>query len=156
MKDRGRWGNRTVEITAVRLLDNENREKFVFVTGESLTIALSWRTNELVKKPVFGVGVFLANGTCVYGTNTTIENIEIDQIEGEGEIHCRIDRLDLIESSYFLDVACHKIDGFPYDYHFRLYSFAVRSRFHNELGIYRPPHQWSLYINGIQTRLLEK
>lgn len=155
MKDRGRWGNRAVEITAVRLLDNENREKFVFVTGETMIIALSWRAKELIKKPVFGIGIFLANGTCVYGSNTTIENIEIEQLDGEGEIRCRIERLDLIESSYFLDVACHKVDGFPYDYHFRLYNFAVRSRYHNEQGIYRPSHQWYLSTNGDPVRLLE-
>ncbi len=53
-----------------------------------------------------------------------------------------IDRLDLVEGTYKLDVAVHKRDGYPYDYHRLLYTFRVKSRTH-DAGIYRPPHRWS-------------
>jgi hypothetical protein len=35
---------------------------------------------------------------------------------------------DLIEGTYKLDVAVHKRDGYPYDYHRLLYTFRVKSR----------------------------
>ena len=39
-----------------------------------------------------------------------------------------IERLDLVEGTYKLDVAVHKLDGYPYDYHRLLYTFRVKSR----------------------------
>ena len=53
-----------------------------------------------------------------------------------------IDRLDLVEGTYKLDIAVHKRDGYPYDYHRLLYTFRVKSRTH-DVGIYRPPHRWT-------------
>ena len=44
-------------------------------------------------------------------------------------------------SSAFTNVALHKLDGYPYDYHRLLYSFRVKSRT-QDAGIYRPRHSW--------------
>ena len=52
-----------------------------------------------------------------------------------------IDSLDLVEGTYKLDVAVHKLDGYPYDYHRLLYTFRVKSRT-KDVGIYRPRHRW--------------
>ena len=52
-----------------------------------------------------------------------------------------IDALDLVEGTYKLDVAVHKRDGAPYDYHRLLYTFRVKSRM-KDVGIYRPRHRW--------------
>lgn len=142
IKEKKRWGNGDVDIHLVRFTDGKNNEKYVFNTGEQLTIELHYRTKKIIEEPVFGVGIYQPNGTCVYGTNTYIENIELEKIEHDGIIRFHVPQLDLNESTYFLDVACHHKDGLPYDYHFRMYSIGVRSRIHNELGFYRPPHHW--------------
>ena len=47
-----------------------------------------------------------------------------------------------MEGTYKLDVAVHKRDGYPYDYHRLLYTFRVKSR-SKEVGIYRPRHTWA-------------
>ena len=62
---------------------------------------------------VFGFGLFNADGMCCYGTNTNIENLDPAEISGEGEVTFRIDRLDLVEGTYKIDVAVHKLDGYP-------------------------------------------
>ena len=59
-----------------------------------------------------------------------------------------IDTLELVEGTYKLDVAVHKIDGFPYDYHRLLYTFRVKSRIH-DVGIYRPRHRWTFSPNVV-------
>ena len=41
-----------------------------------------------------------------------------------------------------MDVAAHKKDGTPYDYHRGLHSFRVKSRI-KDVGLYRPGHRWS-------------
>jgi hypothetical protein len=42
-----------------------------------------------------------------------------------------------------VDVAVHKRDGYPFDYHRLLYTFRVKSRV-EDVGIYRPRHRWSI------------
>jgi ABC-2 type transport system ATP-binding protein/lipopolysaccharide transport system ATP-binding protein len=46
-----------------------------------------------------------------------------------------------VEGTYLLDVAAHRRDGTPYDYHRGRYSFRVKSRI-KDVGIYRPQHRW--------------
>jgi ABC-type polysaccharide/polyol phosphate transport system ATPase subunit len=137
----GRWGSREVEITGVRLLDPEGRERHVYVSGETLTVVLSVRTAAPVEDFVFGVGLFSAEGVNVYGTNTDLEGWKARRLAGEAEVSLVLEDLRLTEGTYLLDVAAHKKDGTPYDYHRGLYSFRVKSRI-KDVGLYRPPHRW--------------
>ena len=95
---------------------------------------------------MFGVGIFNAEGVCVYGTNTDIEEHESEALSGDAEIRLAIDALDLVEGTYKLDVAVHKRDGAPYDYHRLLHTFRVKSRL-KDIGIYRPRHRWEFAGN---------
>ncbi|HET8643968.1 MAG TPA: Wzt carbohydrate-binding domain-containing protein, partial [Vicinamibacteria bacterium] len=138
----GRWGSREVEIASVRLLDDRGAERHVFVPGERLTVALAVRAREPVKDFVFGVGLFTADGVSVYGTNTHLEEYLPRALSGEAEVRFEMEDLRLVEGSYLLDVAAHRMDGTPYDYHRGLYSFRVKSRL-KDVGVYRPQHRWS-------------
>jgi hypothetical protein len=90
---------------------------------------------------VVGVGIFNAEGVCCYGTNTTIAELAPERLSGDAEAVFGIESLDLVEGTYKMDVAVHKIDGYPYDYHRLLYTFRVKSRA-KDVGIYRPRHSW--------------
>jgi ABC-type polysaccharide/polyol phosphate transport system ATPase subunit len=138
----GRWGSREVEILSVRLLDDRGAERHVFVPGERLTLALAVRAREAVRDFVFGVGLFTAEGVSVYGTNTHLEQFLPVSLSGEAEVRFEMADLRLVEGSYLLDVAAHRMDGTPYDYHRGLYSFRVKSRL-KDVGVYRPDHRWS-------------
>jgi ABC-type polysaccharide/polyol phosphate transport system ATPase subunit len=138
----GRWGGREIEIRAVRLLDARGRERRVFVPGETVTLALSVRAREPVTDFVFGVGLYSADGSCVYGTNTDIEGFVPRRAEGEAEVRLALEGLSLVEGTYLLDLAAHRRDGTPYDYLRGLHSFRVKSRV-KDVGLYRPLHRWS-------------
>jgi ABC-type polysaccharide/polyol phosphate transport system ATPase subunit len=138
----GRWGSREVEIVQVALLDNDGQASFVFHTGDAMSIRLRVRAAHPTDDFVFGIGLFNADGVCCYGTNTYLEEMNPQRLAGEAEITFAIDGLDLVEGTYKLDVAVHKRDGFPYDYHRLLYTFRVKSRT-QDVGIYRPRHRWS-------------
>jgi hypothetical protein len=90
---------------------------------------------------VLGIGIFNAEGVCCYGTNTSLEDLKGERIHGDAEAVFTIESLDLVEGTYKLDVAVHKVDGYPYDYHRLLYTFRVKSRT-KDVGIYRPRHEW--------------
>jgi ABC-type polysaccharide/polyol phosphate transport system ATPase subunit len=137
----GRWGSREVEIKDVRLLDSSGHERHVYVPAEDVTVSLSVRAAEPIEDFVFGVGIFTADGISVYGTNTHIENYVPIRAEGEGRVSLVLEGLRLVEGTYLLDVAAHKRDGTPYDYHRGLYSFRVKSRI-KDVGAYRPEHSW--------------
>jgi ABC-type polysaccharide/polyol phosphate transport system ATPase subunit len=144
----GRWGGREVEITAVRLLDAQGRERHVFVPREAVTLTLSVRAAEAVTDVVFGVGLFSADGVSVWGSNTDIEGFVSRRLAGSGEVRLQLATLDLVEGTYLVDVAAHKRDGTPYDYQRGLYSFRVKSRV-KDVGLYRPPHRWG-FAGGLE------
>jgi hypothetical protein len=138
----GRWGGREVEIRKVRLLDSRERERHVFVPGETLTLSLAVAAREPVEDFVFGVGLFSADGVCVYGTNTDLEDYVPRRLEGEAEVRITLEGLSLVEGTYFVDLAAHKRDGTPYDYLRGQHSFRVKSRV-KDVGLYRPLHRWT-------------
>jgi ABC-type polysaccharide/polyol phosphate transport system ATPase subunit len=144
----GRWGGREVEITKVRILDGRGHERHVYVPGDSVTLALAFHAPRPVEDFVFGAGIFTADGVNVYGTNTHLEDYKPRRIEGVGEVSLVLDDLRLVEGTYLVDVAVHKRDGTPYDYHRGLTSFRMKSRI-KDVGVYRPVHLW-LFTGGVE------
>jgi len=137
-----RWGKREIEIRQVRLRSLQGQEKHVFSPDEGLVIEMDVSSETRRKDFVFGIGIFNSAGISCYGTNTQIEDFEPQGIQGEGRVAFRIDRLNLINGTYYLDVAVHKADGYPYDYHRNIYSFLVSSTL-TDVGIARLPHEWT-------------
>jgi ABC-type polysaccharide/polyol phosphate transport system ATPase subunit len=137
----GRWGSREVEIASVTLIGEDGETGHIFHSGEQLTVRLDVRAGAPVTDFVFGFGLFNADGVCCYGTNTDLEDLAPQEIAGEGQVDFVVDALDLTEGTYKIDVAVHRRDGYPYDYHRLLYTFRVKSRT-KDVGIYRPPHRW--------------
>ncbi len=137
----GRWGSREVEITGVELHGPDGAAAHVFHSGESLAVHIALRAPLAIDDFVIGIGLFNAEGVCCYGTNTSLEELKGVRIFGDAEARFTIDSLDLVEGTYKLDVAIHKVDGYPYDYHRLLYTFRVKSRT-KDVGIYRPRHAW--------------
>jgi ABC-type polysaccharide/polyol phosphate transport system ATPase subunit len=137
----GRWGSREVEITDVALAGSDGEAGHVFHSGERMDVRIRLRAPLPVDDFVLGIGIFNAEGVCCYGTNTSIEELVGERLSGDAGATFSIDSLDLVEGTYKLDVAVHKLDGYPYDYHRLLYTFRVKSRA-KDVGIYRPRHAW--------------
>lgn len=140
-KDEGRWGSGGVAITGVTIRDASGEAGHVFHSGDQVSIDLGIRADKPCDDFVFGIAMFNSEGTCVYGTNTDIEQYQADSLTGDATVSFVIEALDLVEGTYKLDVAVHKKDGAPYDYHRLLYTFRVKSRT-KDAGIYRPRHRW--------------
>ena len=150
----GRWGSREVEITAVEFVGHGGQPAHVFQSGDPIDIRLQVRASEPVTDLVFGVGIFNADGVCCYGTNTDIDGAASGGMSGDGQVRFTIDRLDLVEGSYKVDVAAHRKNGAPYDYHRLLHTLRVVSPV-KETGIFRPPHRWN-FSGGIRITGLDR
>ena len=138
----GRWGSREGEITGVQFIGEDGQPAHVFYSGERVEIRLALKAATPLTDFVVGIGIFNVEGVCAFGTNTNIEELKAERLEGEGHVTFTVDALDLVAGTYKLDVGLHKLDGYPYDYHRLLYSFRVKSRT-QDAGIYRPRHAWS-------------
>ena len=144
----GRWGTREIEIANVTISGPDGEAGHVFQSGDSIQVRMDVNAKETITDFVFGLGLFNADGVCVYGTNTNLEEFQPTEITGDAAVTFTIDRLDLVEGTYRLDLAAHKADGYPYDYHRLLYTFRVKSKI-RDVGIYRPDHRWN-FSGGIK------
>ena len=150
----GRWGSREVEITDVMLSSLDGERSHVFHSGDRLDVRIRMRAPLRIDDFVLGIGLFNAEGVCCYGTNTSLEHYKGEELAGDAEVTFTIESLDLVEGTYKLDVAVHKLDGYPYDYHRLLYTFRVKSRT-KDVGIYRPRHHWH-FSDGIKVSRIEE
>ena len=150
--ERRRWGTREMEILAATLFDGGGSERYVYQSGETMSIRVDLEVKLAGEKEVvFGVGIFDAGGVCCYGTNTDIEGLKTGEVApGPHSFSFEIAPLDLVEGTYFLDLAVHRKDGYAFDYHRGLHSFRVRSRL-KDVGIVRLAHRWS-FSEGIPVR----
>ena len=144
--EEGRWGTREIEIANVTIAGPDGAAGHVFQSGDAIQVRMDVKAKETITDFVFGLGLFNADGVCVYGTNTNLEEYQPTEISGDAVVTFDIDHLDLVEGTYRLDLAAHKADGYPYDYHRLLYTFRVKSRV-QDVGIYRPRHHWTFTPN---------
>lgn len=138
-----RWGSREITIDQVLLSARGDEQKRVFHKDDPLSVTINYRAHALESDYVFGIGINRVDGLTVYGTNTEIERITLPPLQGSGSISFCVDRLGLLDGAYTLDVAVHRKDGYPFDYHKGVLHFSVRNDA-KEVGVTSPPHRWSL------------
>lgn len=138
----GRWGSREVEIIGCEVVGGDGRPTHVVESGASIEVRLRVQAPAPVGDVVFGVGIFRTDGVCCYGSNTMIEGAPPGDVAGAGEVTFHVPRLDLLEGTYKLDVAAHRRNGVPYDYHRLMYTLRVTSAI-KDTGVFRPPHRWT-------------
>jgi ABC-type polysaccharide/polyol phosphate transport system ATPase subunit len=142
-----RWGSREIEITAVRMLDRQQHPRLLFHEADGVIVEIDYRMNEATSDVVFGVGLHRTDGLLVHGTNTDIEKLSISQLKTKGTVQFIVERLGLLEGNYSVDVAAHRQDGYPYDYHKGAIKFAVRSPL-KQVGVSALTHEWR--IDGVR------
>ncbi len=123
--EKGRWGNRKVSITGVRLLDKYGKESDRFNTNDRMDIYISYHASEPVVSPVFGIALYGENDLNYYGTNTDVQGFDLGTVSGDGAIKVSIPSMLLISGKFFLTVAAHTRDHIPYDWHDKKYSFTI-------------------------------
>ncbi|MEK3760714.1 ABC transporter ATP-binding protein [Paenibacillus sp. FSL P4-0338] len=139
-----RHGNKKVEILNVWFSDHLNKMKKNFNTGDAMNINIEYKVNQKCESVIFGVGFVTNDNIYCYGTNTHIDrSISIGQLQTEGTLQFKIEKLLLLPGVYNLDVAVHHENGEPYDYLTHAYSFQVSSEI-KDVGFVRLEHSWEM------------
>jgi ABC-type polysaccharide/polyol phosphate transport system ATPase subunit len=145
-----RWGSGEAVLTRVALVDDKGRELVALGAGVGVTIEMDVEVRQPQDDFVFGVGIYHADGSCVYGTNTDLEGLAAQRLDANGRVRFVMPSLDLVAGAYRIDAAVHTRNGRAFDYRRGCIRFVVGSRVH-DIGVYRPKHSWK-FEGGITFR----
>ncbi len=95
------------QISNVVLLDENEKEKNVFKTGEPLVVKIDYVARQRIAQPAFGVAIYASDGMFQTGVNTKVSGYEIEHIEGQGNIFLKIPYLPLYSGVYRIRVDLH-------------------------------------------------
>jgi lipopolysaccharide transport system ATP-binding protein len=136
-----RWGSGELVLSRVALVDNRGNELVALGPGTPVAIEMDVVVRVPQDEFVIGIGIYHADGACVYGTNTDLEGLMPERIETNGRVRFIMPALDLVAGTYRIDAAIHTRNGRAFDYRRGAIRFVVGSRVH-DVGVYRPKHQW--------------
>ncbi len=136
-----RFGSGEVILKRVALADSKGRELVALGAGSAVTIEIDFDVRVPQDDFVFGLGIYHADGTCVYGTNTDLEGLAPERLDAPGRVRFVMPSLDLVAGQYRVDAAVHTRNGRSFDYRRGVLRFVVGSRVH-DTGVYRPKHSW--------------
>jgi ABC-type polysaccharide/polyol phosphate transport system ATPase subunit len=149
-----RFGSGEVILKHVALVDSDRHELVALGAGSSVAIEMDVEVRVPQDDFVFGVGIYHADGTCVYGTNTDLEGLLPKRLETNGRVQFVIPSLELVAGSYRIDAAVHTRNGRAFDYRRGVLRFVVGTRVH-DIGVYRPKHEWR-FEGGITFRSVDQ
>lgn len=142
--DLNRTGNKYIEIKSIKMfLSKNDNEQYNFKTEDKVNIEIKYvRNDKSISEAAVGIGIFRMDGLNCYGTNTYIDNREKLKMNDEGIVEVVLDKMQLLEGNYSLDIAFHDEYGTPYDYIRKAKQFSIYSSI-KDTGVFRIKHSFS-------------
>ncbi|MDB6029252.1 MAG: transporter related [Verrucomicrobiales bacterium] len=144
-----RFGSMEMKVSGVRLLDREGLPAKEICGGHPLTVGIEYETTGAISEPIFCVSVTRSHdGFVCYDTSTAAQGLAMPTLSGNGQITLTIERLDLADGEYYVDVGIFEREwAYAYDYHWHVYPLRIRALRGNK-GIIAPPQRWR-FAGGI-------
>jgi ABC-type polysaccharide/polyol phosphate transport system ATPase subunit len=136
-----------VEIIDVQLIGPDRRPTTMFASGDAVEIRVTFSTSAPVQDAGVTFSIFNADGVRCCGASTLQDGLGPAVLDGAGVATCRIERLDLVDGTYSIDVAIHRPDGTMYHEDHRT-KFTMTSQ-RREAGIFQFPRRWS-FSGGVR------
>lgn len=143
-----RWGNKEIKMTSIKLVNSENKEITKIHTGDEVKLVVEFEKSRPIDTFEIGIGINSVSGVIAYGTNTAIDSKEVHHTEMKGRFECVLEKLNLIQGEYYMDIALHTIEGKPYDYFCEAIHFSVYSEI-GDIGVARIEHKWIVDENEL-------
>ncbi len=144
-----RWGSQEILVDKVELLGEGREPSIVFRTGEPFVVRMHWEASGDCAQPVFGLGLYRADGTYVNGSNHLWhdEPIEIHDVKaGEsGVVEMDLGSIPFLEGRYYVTVFVYdhsKPSPTPVDHREHALSFQIMDTKVHQHGIVRIPTTW--------------
>jgi lipopolysaccharide transport system ATP-binding protein len=112
-----RNGTGRVRVQGIEILSVEGDRPLDTVSfGESFRVRVRYEARERVAHPVVGVALLTPRNERVFVTSTLDTGDDLDALEGNGAIDCRIERPNLLPGQYHFEVWIsdpqNRVDGF--------------------------------------------
>ena len=135
------WGSKEVKIVDIKFFNNQS-ESYIFQTGQKFISKIKYKTNQRIEKPVFGIAIYKDN-VHITGPNTKFSKMDIDFIDGEGEIDFVVDKLPLLDGSYQFSAAIYDDScQHPYDHQHCTHGFEIKNLSAKNYGLFDMQGQW--------------
>jgi lipopolysaccharide transport system ATP-binding protein len=136
-----RLGTQQLEITDVRLSAAGVSPAARVRTGAALAVHLRYATHEPIDAAVFMVSIHTEQGERCLDVSTQGDDVPLVGLDGAGEVTLHLDRLDLREGRYRIDVGVYDPDwSTAFDYWWRRLPLEVHGRGAN--APFSPPRHW--------------
>ena len=123
-------------------MNEKNEVNDTYNSEDKLKIQVRYKRNDdKLKDSVFGFGIFRNDGLNCYGTNTFIDNFEKIKIQDEGIVEIEIEKIQLLEGEYDIDLAFVDEYGTPFDYIRKAIKIIIYSNI-KDVGVYRINHKF--------------
>ncbi len=137
-----RSGTKEIEITGVKLLNNEGQPTSRIMIGDPLSVEIAYKVNKPVMNPRFLISILNEKDEIVVTVHTEDEEIADGRFDEPGKITARLGRIDLVGAVYYVDAGAFESKwAHNYDYHYHARRFTVGPEREQE-GIVRPPVTW--------------
>lgn len=140
-----RTGSGEIKITKVRILDKNNRECYMFKTGDSMNLEIDYETDREIDNPIFGIGIATEEMTVLHATDTQMKRESLGKVSGKGTWRVSYPQLNLMQGKYVFGIGIYRdpiSDSTAYDYHACLYSIYVSSDEMKSNGPMHLPQTW--------------
>jgi lipopolysaccharide transport system ATP-binding protein len=137
-----RFGSMEMQIEAVGLLNQHGEAIRELKNGEALTILIDYLAPIAIAAPIFGATITRQDGLVCWEGNTQAQPLPAKYFQGRGRVILTLERLDLAQGQYFIDVGIYQHDWtYAYDYHWHVYTIEI-SAGGSQKGFLLPPHRW--------------
>jgi lipopolysaccharide transport system ATP-binding protein len=99
-----RTGSGRIRVAGIRLEDGRGQVIESLQSGEKLKILLSYKVAAIANNVSIEISFYNFSGVAVYRCSTEYLGLELNKLQGQGEIACLIPKLLLPASSYQLNV----------------------------------------------------
>ena len=147
-----RRGNMKIVFTDGGIFNSEQKQTKYFHIGEAMEIRLKYKAEQPEEDINFTLNITRDDGVYCFGTTALSGLFCKYQIvkEKEGEISFEIEKNNLLEGKYYLDIGIQNLQEEEYDYISNAMSFRVQKSQDAQQGIVYLPGHWVSNRESIQ------
>lgn len=149
-----RSGNGKIKIVNVKLSNEQDEEKHIFTTGETIKVSIFYNCQSEPIPANFTMGIARDDGLYCYGSSVLLDSNTIVETKQNGIAHFTTKHNRLLPGKYLLDVGIQAKDYTPFDTICSILEFRVTSPVINEFGILSLEHEWE--VDGKKIELSNK
>lgn len=104
------WGTGEARITGVTLVDKDGLPAALVGPTGIIRVKIAYSAKNRINTPTFGFSIADADGRTVFGSNTELDRVNPEFIEGDGAVSLEIDASSLQAGQYMLSFSLHSRD----------------------------------------------